>query len=42
VRESLNNAYYGKAVTPVDILVEKEASSKGSADLLAALKGAIK
>jgi SH3 domain-containing YSC84-like protein 1 len=27
VRESLNRAYYGKAVTPVDILVKHEASN---------------
>jgi len=38
VRESLNKAYYGKAVTPVQIIVEKKASNKGSSELRAALK----
>jgi len=42
VRDKLNQAYYGKAVTPVDILVNKEVSSKRSAELLAALKKATK
>jgi len=40
VRDKLNEAYYGKAVTPVGILVKKEVSSKRSAELLAALKKA--
>jgi SH3 domain-containing YSC84-like protein 1 len=40
VRESLNKAYYGKAVTPVQIIVEKKASNKGSAGLREALKKA--
>jgi SH3 domain-containing YSC84-like protein 1 len=38
VRDSLNKAYYGKAVTPVQIIVEKKASHKGSAGLREALK----
>lgn len=40
VRESLNKAYYGKEVTPVQIIVEKKASNKGSAGLREALKKA--
>ncbi len=31
VRDKLNNAYYGKAVTPADILVKREASNPASA-----------
>jgi SH3 domain-containing YSC84-like protein 1 len=42
VRDSLNKAYYGKAVTPVEIIVEKKASNKGSAGLREALKKATK
>jgi lipid-binding SYLF domain-containing protein len=42
VRESLSKAYYGKAVTPVQIIVEKKASNKGSAGLREALKMAAK
>lgn len=42
VRDSLNKAYYGKAVTPVEIIVEKKASNKGSAQLRADLKKAAK
>jgi SH3 domain-containing YSC84-like protein 1 len=42
VRESLNKAYYGKAVTPFQILVEKKVRNKGSAGLRAALKKAVK
>jgi len=42
VRESLNAAYFGKPVTPVDILTKKEVSSPGSAGLQAALKKAAK
>jgi SH3 domain-containing YSC84-like protein 1 len=38
VREKLNAGYYGKAVTPVDILVKREVSSPDSANLQAALK----
>ena len=42
VRDSLNKAYYGKDVRPVEIIVEKKASNKGSAALRAALKSAAK
>lgn len=42
VRESLNKAYYGKGVTPVQIIVEKKVSNKGSAGLREALKKAAK
>jgi lipid-binding SYLF domain-containing protein len=42
VRESLNKAYYGKEVTPVQIIVEKKVSNKGSAGLREALKKATK
>lgn len=38
VRDKLNKAYYGKAVTPLDILVRKSVNNPGSAELLAALK----
>ena len=33
VRDKLNNAYYGKPVTPADILVKREASSPAAAPL---------
>ncbi len=42
VRDSLNKAYYGKEVSPVDIIVKKEVSNKGSEELRAALKKAVK
>jgi lipid-binding SYLF domain-containing protein len=42
VRESLNKAYYGKEVTPVQIIVDKKVSNKGSAGLREALKKATK
>ena len=42
VRDGLNKAYYGKEVTPVQIIVEKKASNKGSAGLREALKKATK
>jgi len=38
VRESLNKAYYGKEVTPMDILVKKSVSNKGAAPLVGELK----
>jgi SH3 domain-containing YSC84-like protein 1 len=38
VREGLNNAYYGKAVTPVDILVKREAKNPAATGLQDALK----
>jgi lipid-binding SYLF domain-containing protein len=37
VREKLNSAYYGKAVTPVDIVVKREVSNPSSASLQDAL-----
>jgi len=40
VRDSLNRAYYGGDVTPVDIIVKKDVSNRGSAELRAALKKA--
>jgi lipid-binding SYLF domain-containing protein len=40
VRDSLNSAYYGKKVSPVQIIAQKKASNKGSAELRAALKRA--
>ncbi len=42
VRDSLNRAYYGKDVRPVDIIVKKEVSKKGAAELRASLKKAVK
>jgi lipid-binding SYLF domain-containing protein len=42
VREGLNKAYYGQEVTPVQIIVEKKVSNKGSAGLREALKKAAK
>lgn len=35
-----NQAYYGKAVTPVEILVEKSVSNPGSTQLIEAVQGA--
>ena len=40
VRESLNTAYYGKEVSPVQIIAQKKVSNKGSSELRAALKKA--
>jgi lipid-binding SYLF domain-containing protein len=37
VRDTLNEAYYGRKVSPVDILVKKTVSNEGSAGLRAAL-----
>ena len=37
-----NKAYYGKAVSPVDIIVKNAASNKGSAKLLEELKKPVK
>lgn len=42
VRESLNKAYYGKGASPVEIIVEKKVSNKGSEELRAALKKPVK
>ena len=38
VRESLNREYYGKEVSPVDIIVKNEVSNEGSEELRAALQ----
>jgi len=40
VRESLNKAYYGKAVTPADIIVKQSVGNKGAVPLREALKKA--
>jgi lipid-binding SYLF domain-containing protein len=40
VRNSLNNAYYGREVTPVDILVKRSVSNKHSVPLRGALAAA--
>jgi len=42
VRDGLNKAYYGKEVRPVEIVVEKKVSNKGSSELRATLKKAVK
>lgn len=42
VRDSLNRAYYGKDVRPVDIIVTKDVAKKGSEELRATLKKAVK
>ncbi len=42
VRDNLNQGYYGKKVTPVEIIAQKKVSNPASADLLAALKKAVK
>jgi lipid-binding SYLF domain-containing protein len=42
VRDSLNKEYYGKKLTPVDIVVKKDVSNKGSDELRESLKKAIK
>ena len=42
VRDSLNKEYYGKSVSPVDIIVKKDVSNKGSADLRETIKAAVK
>src|SRR4030043_225409 len=39
VRDSLNRAYYGKDVRPIDIVVKKDVSNSRSAELRAALEG---
>jgi len=38
VRDSLNREYYGKEVSPVDIIIKNEVSNEGSEELRAALK----
>ena len=42
IRDSLSKGYYGKALSPVDILVKHEGTSADSAGLKAALKKAAK
>ncbi len=42
VRGSLNTAYYGKEVSPVQIIAQKKVSNKGSTELRSALKRAAK
>ncbi len=42
VRDSLNAAYYGRSVSPVNIIIEKTVSNEGSAELRAALRQAVK
>jgi lipid-binding SYLF domain-containing protein len=42
VRDSLNKAYYGKEVRPVDILVRKAVSNPGAKGLLGDLQKATK
>ena len=42
VRDSLNKAYYGKNVSPVEIVAKKEVSNKGAAELRETLKKALK
>ena len=39
VREGYNQAYYGKEVTPIQIIVEKKAANKQSEELRKALSG---
>ena len=39
VREGYNKAYYGKEVTPIQIIVEKKAANKQSEELRKALSG---
>lgn len=41
VRENLNEAYYGKAVTPEDILINRKASNTDADDLRASVLGRI-
>ena len=42
VRDSLNNAYYGRKVTPIEILVKRSMASPQAGALRAALKAAAK
>jgi lipid-binding SYLF domain-containing protein len=42
VRDSLNNAYYGRKVTPIDILVKRSVANPQADALRAALKSAAK
>jgi lipid-binding SYLF domain-containing protein len=40
VRDALNSAYYGKGVTPKDVIVTKDVSNPGANELRHALKNA--
>ncbi len=42
VRDALNRGYYGKQVTPKEIIVDKKVSNPGSAELLSALTKVVK
>ncbi|MGO9378225.1 MAG: lipid-binding SYLF domain-containing protein [Dissulfurispiraceae bacterium] len=42
VRDSLNSAYYGRNVYPVDIIIKKEVSNEGSKELRETLGMAVK
>jgi len=42
VRETLNHAYYGASLTPIQIIVEKKAANAGSSAFRASLKKASK
>lgn len=42
VRDSLNSGYYGKKVSPVEIIIKKEVSNEGSKELRETLKKAVK
>jgi lipid-binding SYLF domain-containing protein len=42
IRDSLNEAYYGKAVRPVEIVVEKKVSNNGSAQIREGLRNKAK
>ena len=42
VRDSLNNAYYGKKLSPVDIVIKKDVINAGSDELRTAVKDAVK
>jgi SH3 domain-containing YSC84-like protein 1 len=42
VRDSLNDAYYGAKLTPIQIIVEKKAANEGSSALRGSLKKASK
>jgi len=41
VRDGLNNSYYGKAVTPKDILIRKTVGAPGANELRSALEKAL-
>lgn len=41
VRDDLNKSYYGRVVTPVDIVIVGNVSNEGTAELRAELKKAV-